>query len=105
MYTDKPVHIYCTFYLKVIFSFSLTRVGYLTVWILWNKIAFFVCLKLLYTSQTFLSTNLTIPLSRSYMIMCVLFQAEKIASQMITEGRMNGYIDQIDSIVHFECKP
>jgi COP9 signalosome complex subunit 4 len=28
--------------------------------------------------------------------------AEKIASQMITEGRMNGYIDQIDSIVHFE---
>ena len=31
-------------------------------------------------------------------------QAEKIASQMITEGRMNGYIDQIDSIVHFEGK-
>lgn len=31
-----------------------------------------------------------------------LFQAEKIASQMITEGRMNGNIDQIDSIVHFE---
>lgn len=30
--------------------------------------------------------------------------AEKIASQMITEGRMNGYIDQIDSIVHFESK-
>lgn len=29
-------------------------------------------------------------------------QAEKIASQMITEGRMNGNIDQIDSIVHFE---
>ncbi|XP_021922329.1 COP9 signalosome complex subunit 4 [Zootermopsis nevadensis] len=29
-------------------------------------------------------------------------KAEKIASQMITEGRMNGYIDQIDSIVHFE---
>ncbi|XP_015511024.1 COP9 signalosome complex subunit 4 [Neodiprion pinetum] len=28
--------------------------------------------------------------------------AEKIASQMITESRMNGYIDQIDSIVHFE---
>ena len=23
---------------------------------------------------------------------------------MISEGRMNGYIDQIDSIVHFECK-
>lgn len=30
--------------------------------------------------------------------------AEKIASQMITEGRMNGYIDQIDFIVHFESK-
>lgn len=29
-------------------------------------------------------------------------RAEKIASQMITEGRMNGSIDQIDSIVHFE---
>lgn len=31
-------------------------------------------------------------------------KAERIASQMITEGRMNGYIDQIDSIVHFESK-
>lgn len=31
-------------------------------------------------------------------------QAEKIASQMITEGRMNGFIDQIDGIVHFESK-
>ncbi|WAQ96812.1 CSN4-like protein [Mya arenaria] len=31
-------------------------------------------------------------------------KAEKIASQMITESRMNGYIDQIDSIVHFECR-
>ncbi|XP_060553370.1 COP9 signalosome complex subunit 4-like [Ruditapes philippinarum] len=31
-------------------------------------------------------------------------KAEKIASQMITEGRMNGYIDQIDSIVHFESR-
>ncbi|GAB1289890.1 COP9 signalosome complex subunit 4 [Apodemus speciosus] len=29
-------------------------------------------------------------------------KAEKIASQMITEGRMNGFIDQIDGIVHFE---
>lgn len=29
-------------------------------------------------------------------------RAEKIASQMITEGRMAGSIDQIDSIVHFE---
>ena len=31
-------------------------------------------------------------------------KAEKIASQMITEGRMNGYIDQIDSIVQFESE-
>nr|KAG5713899.1 hypothetical protein BaRGS_024526 [Batillaria attramentaria] len=30
--------------------------------------------------------------------------AEKIASQMITESRMNGYVDQIDSIVHFEAR-
>ncbi|XP_038826301.1 COP9 signalosome complex subunit 4 isoform X1 [Salvelinus fontinalis] len=30
--------------------------------------------------------------------------AEKIASQMITEGRMNGFIDQIDGIVHFETR-
>lgn len=29
-------------------------------------------------------------------------KAERIASQMITEGRMNGYIDQIDGIIHFE---
>nr|XP_051675591.1 COP9 signalosome complex subunit 4 isoform X2 [Oryctolagus cuniculus] len=32
-------------------------------------------------------------------------KAEKIASQMITEGRMNGFIDQIDGIVHFEREP
>uniref|UniRef100_A0A2I3RRV1 COP9 signalosome complex subunit 4 n=1 Tax=Pan troglodytes TaxID=9598 RepID=A0A2I3RRV1_PANTR len=31
-------------------------------------------------------------------------KAEKIASQMITEGRMNGFIDQIDGIVHFETR-
>lgn len=31
-------------------------------------------------------------------------KAEKIASQMITENRMNGCIDQIDSIVHFEAR-
>ncbi|GIY39816.1 COP9 signalosome complex subunit 4 [Caerostris extrusa] len=31
-------------------------------------------------------------------------KAEKIASQMITEKRMNGHIDQIDSIVNFENK-
>ena len=29
-------------------------------------------------------------------------KAERIASQMITESRMNGCIDQIDGIVHFE---
>lgn len=29
-------------------------------------------------------------------------KAERIASQMITEERMTGYIDQIDGIVHFE---
>uniref|UniRef100_A0A1B6FNZ5 COP9 signalosome complex subunit 4 n=2 Tax=Proconiini TaxID=565685 RepID=A0A1B6FNZ5_9HEMI len=31
-------------------------------------------------------------------------KAEKIASQMITESRMNGFIDQIDSILHFETR-
>lgn len=31
-------------------------------------------------------------------------KAERIASQMISEGRMNGYIDQIDGIVHFETR-
>jgi COP9 signalosome complex subunit 4 len=31
-------------------------------------------------------------------------KAEKIASQMITEGRMNGCIDQIAKIVHFEAQ-
>jgi len=31
-------------------------------------------------------------------------KAEKIASQMITEGRMNGHVDQLDSIVHFEAQ-
>lgn len=31
-------------------------------------------------------------------------KAERIASQMLTEERMNGYIDQIDGIVHFEGK-
>lgn len=31
-------------------------------------------------------------------------KAESIASQMITEGRMNGHIDQIAGIVHFESK-
>lgn len=31
-------------------------------------------------------------------------KAERIASQMISEARMNGYIDQINSIVHFESK-
>ncbi|KAM3873737.1 COP9 signalosome complex subunit 4 isoform 1-T1 [Diretmus argenteus] len=36
--------------------------------------------------------------------LCCCPQAEKIASQMITEGRMNGFIDQIDGIVHFETR-
>ncbi|CAM9898879.1 COP9 signalosome complex subunit 4 [Lethenteron reissneri] len=31
-------------------------------------------------------------------------KAEKIASQMITEGRMAGVVDQIDGIVHFESR-
>lgn len=31
-------------------------------------------------------------------------KAERIASQMITEERLSGYIDQIDGIVHFESK-
>lgn len=31
-------------------------------------------------------------------------KAEKIASQMITEGRLNGDIDQIDSVVYFKSK-
>jgi COP9 signalosome complex subunit 4 len=31
-------------------------------------------------------------------------KAEKIASQMITEGRMNGIVDQIASILHFETR-
>lgn len=29
-------------------------------------------------------------------------KAEKIASQMISSGTMNGFIDQIDGFVHFE---
>lgn len=32
-------------------------------------------------------------------------QAEKIAGQMISEGRMEGSIDQIECYVHFKCKP
>ncbi|XP_037042278.1 COP9 signalosome complex subunit 4 [Bradysia coprophila] len=31
-------------------------------------------------------------------------KAERIASQMITEERLSGYIDQIDGIVHFETR-
>lgn len=31
-------------------------------------------------------------------------KAEKIAGQMITEGRMEGSIDQIAGFVHFKCK-
>ncbi|XP_043916318.1 COP9 signalosome complex subunit 4 [Protopterus annectens] len=50
----------------------------------------------LYNNITFeeLGALLEIPASK----------AEKIASQMITEGRMNGFIDQIDGIVHFETR-
>lgn len=28
-------------------------------------------------------------------------QAEKVAAQMITEKRMDGYVDQLESIVYF----
>lgn len=45
-----------------------------------------------------------IVVSIALMLLQISLQAEKIASQMITEGRMNGFIDQIDSIVHFESK-
>lgn len=31
-------------------------------------------------------------------------KAEKIAGQMISEGRMEGSIDQIDGYVHFKSK-
>lgn len=31
-------------------------------------------------------------------------KAEKIAGQMISEGRMEGSIDQIDGFVHFKSK-
>lgn len=31
-------------------------------------------------------------------------KAEKIAGQMISEGRMEGSIDQVESYVHFKCK-
>jgi len=31
-------------------------------------------------------------------------KAERIASRMITEGRMQGHIDQIDCVVHFESR-
>jgi len=31
-------------------------------------------------------------------------KAEKIAGQMISEGRMEGSIDQIECYVHFKCK-
>lgn len=31
-----------------------------------------------------------------------IFKAEKIASHMISEGRMEGNIDQLNGTVHFE---
>jgi COP9 signalosome complex subunit 4 len=38
--------------------------------------------------------------------MCIVYvvlgeKAERVASKMITEGRMEGHINQIDGIVHF----
>ena len=30
------------------------------------------------------------------------FQSEKIASQMISEGRLSGFVDQIESVLHFQ---
>ena len=38
------------------------------------------------------------------MYLCFVFKAERIASQMISEGRMTGSIDQIDAVVHFESE-
>jgi hypothetical protein len=35
-------------------------------------------------------------------ILCHQSQAEEIAARMIAEGRMKGYIDQIDGILVFE---
>ena len=31
-------------------------------------------------------------------------KARRACSQMITEGRMNGYVDQLDVIVYFETR-
>mgnify|MGYP000315453150 CR=1 FL=1 len=31
-----------------------------------------------------------------------LFQSEKIASQMFSEGRLSGFVDQIESVLHFQ---
>jgi len=55
-----------------------------------------VAVSKLYNNITFseLGTLLEIPPSK----------AERIASQMISEGRMSGSIDQIDGIVHFEAQ-
>uniref|UniRef100_A0A8C7DZY5 COP9 signalosome complex subunit 4 n=2 Tax=Oncorhynchus TaxID=8016 RepID=A0A8C7DZY5_ONCKI len=53
------------------------------------------------------AVNLLLTCSYVYelsLCVCPCPQAEKIASQMITEGRMNGFIDQIDGIVHFETR-
>ncbi|CAF1439689.1 unnamed protein product, partial [Didymodactylos carnosus] len=30
--------------------------------------------------------------------------AEKIASQMISEGRLSGFVDQIESVLHFQAR-
>lgn len=50
----------------------------------------------LYNNITFVELGALLEISPS--------KAERIASQMITEGRMNGSIDQIDGIVHFESE-
>ena len=35
---------------------------------------------------------------------CLLFQAETVTAKMISEGRMDGSIDQISGVVHFKRK-
>ena len=40
----------------------------------------------------------------TYLFLFTVEKAERIASKMISEGRMQGDIDQIDSTVHFESR-
>lgn len=38
-------------------------------------------------------------------VLCVYrVQAESVTAKMISEGRMDGSIDQISGVVHFKCK-